>query len=106
MLPTHLMRLISVCINGDYEDPAVRKRIKLQCIPVLSQHRREVLSGSFKGRHARPVGFICKMFDNARIIRRTLDHAHKCLNAFEVPSNVYSFEAAAQRRSIKLAATA
>jgi hypothetical protein len=106
MLPTHLKRLIGDCINGDYEDPAVRRHIKLQCIPLLSQHRREVLSGSYKGRHGRPAGFICKMLENSRFIRRTLGHAHSCLIAFETSSNVLSFESAAQRRRVNLAASA
>lgn len=99
MLPNHLTRMISVCINGDYQDPAVRERIKLQCIPLLSQHRREVLSGTFKGRHSRPAGFTFKMAAKVRLIRRTLAHAHRELNITESGSNVISFQAAAQRRA-------
>ncbi|MPQ71463.1 hypothetical protein [Pseudomonas sp. MWU12-2323] len=106
MLPSHLMRMIGVCVNGDYNDPAVRQRIKFQCIPQLSQHRREVLNGSFKGRHDRPVGFICKMVKNAQLIRRTLTHAHQCLNLKEPCTNVLSFAAAQRRRNMGLAATA
>lgn len=108
MLPSHLMRMISVCLSGDYNDPAVRQRIKLQCIPQLSQHRREVLCGSFKGRHDRPVGFIFKMVEKAQLIRRTLVQAHQCLNVKEPCTNVLSFAAAARRsrRNMGLAATA
>ncbi|MCF5371966.1 hypothetical protein [Pseudomonas syringae] len=102
MLPSHLTRMISLCINGDYEDPAVRERIKLQCIPLLSQHRREVLSGTFKGRHCRPAGFIVKMAEKVRLIRRTLAHAHRDLIISESGTNVISFQAAAQRRANSL----
>lgn len=106
MLPSHLMRMISVCVSGDYNDPAVRQRIKLQCIPQLSLHRREVLCGSFKGRHDRPSGFIRKMNEKTKIIRQSLVHAHRKLNDLEPATNVISFQAAALRRADALAATA
>ena len=60
MLPSHLLRMVSLCISGDYQDAAVRARIKEKCIPFLAKHRREVLAGSYNGRHVRPAGFIRK----------------------------------------------
>lgn len=106
MLPSHLSRMLSVCINGDYADATVRQRIKSQCIPYLSQHRREVLAGSFKGRHIRPCGFVQKMMEKARIIRQALAYAHQRLIASEPANNVISFQAAAQRRASMYTATA
>lgn len=98
MLPSHLLRMVSLCISGDYQDPAVRARIKEKCIPFLSKHRRDVLAGSYHGRHARPAGFISKMVADTRLIRRTLVHVHGMLTAAEATSNVISFRAAADRR--------
>lgn len=107
MLPSHLLRLVSLCISGDYQDPAVRTRIKEKCIPFLSKHRREVLAGSYNGRHARPAGFISKMIADTQLIRRTLAHAHGELILADSTSNVISFHAAAMRRKARqLAATA
>lgn len=105
MLPSHLLRMISVCINGNYADPAVLERIKLQCIPALARHRREILAGCFTGRQSRPSGFIAKKIADSQVIRRTLAHAHFHLIAQGNSSNVISFTAAAQRRT-ELAATA
>jgi hypothetical protein len=106
MLPSHLLRMVNVCVSGDYSDPAVRQRIKQQCIPFLSQHRRELLAGSFPGRHSRPVGFIRKVSGDAQLIRRTLSHTHALLHVAEPVSNVVSFAAAAQRRASTTAVVA
>lgn len=107
MLPSHLLRMVSLCISGDYQDPAVRARIKEKCIPFLSKHRRDVLAGSYHGRHARPAGFIRKMTADTTLIRKTLLHVHGMLSAAEATSNVVSFQAAAERRAaLRLAATA
>lgn len=107
MLPSHLLRMVSQCVSGDYQDPSVRTRIKERCIPFLSQHRREVLAGSYNGRHARHAGFISKMIADSRLIRRALAHAHKSLMAMDATSNVLSFQAAARRRAgLALTATA
>nr|WP_192963478.1 hypothetical protein [Pseudomonas fluorescens] len=99
MLPSHLLRMVSLCVSGDYQDPAVRTRIKEKCIPFLSKYRREVLVGSYNGRHARHAGFISKIIANTQLIRRTLSHAHGRLTSLEATSNVLSFQAAAQRRA-------
>lgn len=98
MLASHLLRMISVCLNGDYQDPAVRNQIKQQCIPHLSQHRREVLAGTYAGRHLRPAGFISNKIAGTLIIRQALAHAHRNLVELE-NSNVLSFAAAALSRS-------
>lgn len=97
MLPTHMLRMIKVCVSGDYTDPAVRERIKRHCIPTLSKHRREVLGGSYAGRHVRPAGFMANMLDDAQLIRRTLAHAHRHLLVAEPVSNVVSFASFARR---------
>jgi hypothetical protein len=99
MLPNHLLRMVNLCVSGDYADAGVRNRIKNQCIPLLRQHRREVLAGSFNGRHSRPVGFIRKMIEDSQLIRRALTHTHQQLIAAEPRHNVISFEAAARRRA-------
>lgn len=107
MLPSHLLRMVSLCISGDYQDPSVRTRIKEKCIPFLSKHRREALAGSFNGRHARPSGFISKIVADTQLIRRTLMHVHSMLTAADATNNVISFHAAAMRRNaLKLAASA
>lgn len=107
MLPSHLLRMVSLCISGDYQDPAVRTRIKEKCIPFLTKHRRDVLAGSYRGRHTRPAGFISKMIADTQLIRRTLTHVHGMLTDAETKNNVISFHAAAMRRTApKLAATA
>lgn len=107
MLPSHLLRMVSLCISGDYQDTAVRTRIKEKCIPFLSKHRREVLAGSYNGRHARPAGFIRKMITDTQLIRRTLAHVHGQLIVAEPTTNVISFRAAANRRKAhELTATA
>ncbi|MFL1449243.1 hypothetical protein ACI77O_12680 [Pseudomonas tritici] len=100
MLPSHLLRMINVCLNGNYDDPGVREHIKLQCIPYLNQHRREVLAGSYSGRHQRPSGFISKKVSGTMIIRRAVAQAHKRLVAHSASSNVLSFSAAAKRRGL------
>lgn len=100
MLPSHLLRMVNLCVSGDYADAGVRDRIKNQCIPHLRQHRRDVLAGSFTGRHSRPVGFISKMIEDSQLIRRTLTHTHQQLVAVELRDNVVSFEAAARRRAL------
>lgn len=100
MLPSHLLRMVYLCVSGDYADPGVRHRIKNQCIPYLRQHRRNVLAGSFTGRHTRPVGFIGKMIEDSQLIRRTLIHSHQQLIAAEPRGNVASFEAAARHRAL------
>lgn len=99
MLPSHLLRMVSLCISGDYQDAAVRARIKEKCIPFLAKHRREVLAGSYNGRHVRPAGFILKMIEGTQLIRRALAHAHISLTALESTSNVISFHAASMRRN-------
>lgn len=33
MLPSHLLRMVSLCISGDYQDAAVRARIKESASP-------------------------------------------------------------------------
>ncbi|HBP1602125.1 TPA: hypothetical protein L5U90_003225 [Pseudomonas aeruginosa] len=99
MLPSHLLRMVNLCVSGDYADAGVRDRIKNQCIPTLRQHRRDVLEGSFTGRHSRPVGFIRKMIEDSKLIRRTLNHTHQQLIEAEPRHNVFSFEAAARRRA-------
>lgn len=99
MLPSHLLRMVSLCVSGDYQDPAVRTKIKEKCIPFLSKYRREVLVGSYNGRHARHAGFISKIITNTQLIRRTLSYAHGCLTSVEATSNVLSFQTAAQRRA-------
>jgi len=106
MLPSHLLRMIHLCASGDYLDPEVRNRIKSQCIPDLSKHRREVLAGIFSGRHVRPHGFISKMTQDSRLIRNTLEHAHQHITANERSNNVLSFAAAASRRAATKNATA
>lgn len=97
MLPNHMLRMINVCINGDYADPAVRERVKRHCIPTLSKHRREVLGGSYAGRHGRPAGFMANMLGDAQLIRRSLAHAHRHLLVAEPVSNVVSFTSFARR---------
>ncbi|MBJ2214122.1 MULTISPECIES: hypothetical protein [Pseudomonas] len=97
MLPSHLSRFMSVCLNGDYKDAKVREQIKTQCIPYLAQHRREVLAGSFTGRHSRPAGYIARVSEKASLIRRTLRHAHQQLMTGTSTSNVISFSEAAKR---------
>lgn len=102
MLPSHLLRMVSLCVSGDYADPSVRHRIKNQCIPYLSQHRRNVLAGTFNGRHSRPAGFIGKMIEDSQLIRRTLSHSHHLLVATEPRGNVVSFEAAVRRKAMNI----
>lgn len=99
MLPSHLLRMVNVCVSGNYADPAIREKIKLQCIPFLSKHRREVLAGIYIGRHNRPAGFIFKMIEDARLIRRTLAHAHQHLLIMEPVTNVFSFKSATRPKS-------
>lgn len=106
MLPSHMLRMVKVCVSGDYLDPAVREKIKRQCIPTLSQHRREVLAGSYTGRQSRPTGFVSKMLADAQLIRRTLAHAHHHLMKAEPINNVVSFESALRRRGFVAAASA
>lgn len=96
MLPTHLLRMVSLCVSGEYQDPAVRTRIKEKCIPFLSQYRREVLVGSYSGRHARHPGFVSKMIANTQLVRRTLSYAHGRLTAIEGKNNIIPFRSAAR----------
>lgn len=105
MLPNHMLRMITVCVSGNYADPTVRDRIKGHCIPTLSKHRREVLGGSYVGRHSRPAGFMASMLGDARLIRRALAHAHRHLLVAEPVSNVVSFASFARRLNQGAAAT-
>lgn len=106
MLPSHMLRMVKICVSGDYFDPAVREKIKRQCIPILSKHRREVLAGSYSGRQSRPTGFASKMLADAKLIRRTLMHAHQHLMKAEPITNVVSFNSPSRRRSVAAAASA
>jgi len=99
MLPTHLTRMLHACIISDYADPAVREFIQSQCIPVLSRHRREILSGNFGSRHALPGGNIEQVVTTTRLIRRVLQYAHHELTLFGACNNVVSLRAAAERRA-------
>ena len=97
MLPSHLSRMLNECLRGDYNDPTVRERIQSRCIPYLSRHRREVLAGSFEGRHHRPAGYVRQVIGKASLIRKVLNHAHQQLNLAGVQSNVVSFRDALAR---------
>lgn len=98
MLPSHLSRMLAVCVSGDYANPSVREDVKSRCIPYLSRHRREVLLGSYEGRHERPNGYVERVLTNARLIRLAVNHAHSMLLATGVKSNVVSFQQAFERR--------
>lgn len=107
MLPSHLLRMVNVCVSGDYADLSVREKIKHQCIPFLTKHRCEVLAGSYVGRHDRPANFIGKILEDARLIRRTLSHAHRHLVKVEQTNNVVSLMSSTRcRRSSSFAAVA
>lgn len=90
VLPSHLCRMAALCITGDYLDPEVRHHIKSVCIPRLSQHRREILSGTYLDRHTRPEGYLSGIQERSRLIRNALHYAHQHLVPHE-SSNVISF---------------
>ncbi len=96
-LPIHLSRLVGECLNADYDDFAARTHLKAQCIPFLGQHRRELLAGSFVGRHSRPPGYLEMIRQKAKLIRDVLTHAHQEISSRE-QSNVVSFADALSKR--------
>lgn len=98
MLPSHLSRMINECVAGNYADQAVRERIKNRCILFLSRHRRELLVGSYVGRHERPAGYIQQVLHKASLIRKVVNHAHQQLILAGQPNNVVSLQAARERR--------
>ena len=90
LLPSHLCRMVSLCMSGDYQSEIVRERIKKVCIPRLNQHRREVLVGSYLNRHCRPEGYVSNLLYKAWVIRQALSSAHEGLRHTE-RSNVIAF---------------
>lgn len=96
MLPNHLTRLLYQCVTADYFDPAARQHIINACIPPLRQHRRELLAGSFEGRHARPAGYIQRVIDDSTMIRKALQAAHEGLTRNGAGTRVVSLNAKRQ----------
>ena len=88
-LPIHFARMAAVCVHGDLADPRVVQEIKEVCIPRLSQHRRELLAGSYLKRHDRPQGFISAILSKSATIQGALNTAHRRLMT-QGPSNVIS----------------
>ncbi|KKN96115.1 hypothetical protein LCGC14_0170440 [marine sediment metagenome] len=88
-LPIHFARMAAVCVHGDLADPRVVREIKEVCIPRLSQHRRELLAGSYLKRHDRPQGFISAILSKSATIQGALNTAHRRLMT-QGPSNVIS----------------
>ncbi|MBA1280557.1 hypothetical protein [Stutzerimonas stutzeri] len=98
MIPSPLLRTVSSCINIDLSDPAARQRLIQNDLPALRSHRWLLLVENFEGRHARPAGYIAKVLQDTRLIRRTLAHALEKLAQAKPSSNVADLHAARVRR--------